>query len=72
MSYRLINVRRYKRGASWDNGEPRLCTRCGVNKTRKKRAVVVADLKYGGTKFAIPVAYCENHIPDEIAPTTPS
>lgn len=66
MSFSYVNVKRFKRGASWDNGKPRLCTRCGIEQVRRKRAVVVANLKYVGAKTKVPVAYCENHIPDGI------
>ena len=66
MSYRTINVKRYKRGASWPDGKPRMCTRCSYEKEdagRRKRAVVIGELQYTGSKFKTPVSYCEDHIP---------
>ena len=66
MSYRYVDVKRYKRGASWPDGQPRLCTRCGVEQVRRKRAVVVANLKYSGAKTKVPVSYCESHVPDAL------
>ena len=67
MSYDFVNVKTYKRGASWADGNPRMCIRCGYESEtggRRRRAVVVADMKYTGTKRRMSVAYCEEHIPD--------
>ena len=66
MSYTFANLKRYKRGASLPNGEPRMCIRCGYIGGRRKRAVLIADLKYSGSKYKLPVAYCEEHIPDTV------
>lgn len=63
MSYRYINVQRYKRGAKWPDGNPRMCTRCGYERKRRKRAVVTAVLKYTGSPYRVPVAYCDDHDP---------
>ena len=64
MSYTFVNVKQFKRGAKWPDGEPRMCVRCGYEGGRRRRAVVVADLKYTGSKYRLPVAYCDKHIPD--------
>ena len=65
MSYSFVNVQRFKRGASWPDGTPRMCTRCDL-RTRRSQAVVVAEMKYAGSKFAVPVGYCADHAPDRI------
>ena len=61
MSYHFINVKHYKRGARWDNGEARMCIRCRVNGSRGNRAVVTAIRVDDETKRRHPVAYCEDH-----------
>ena len=74
MSYHYQQVKRYKRGAKWPDGEPRMCTRCGAQvahemKSRRKQAVVTAMMCYAKTKFKLPVAYCDEHIPDQLVKT---
>ncbi len=74
MSYRYQEVKRYKRGAKWPNGEVRMCTRCGALADsdalgRRKQATVTAMMKYGKTQFKLPVAYCDEHIPDQLVKT---
>jgi hypothetical protein len=61
LSYYFTHVKRYKRGAKWESGETRTCTRCRIEKSRARQAKVTAFLKYSGTKFVVPVAYCEEH-----------
>ncbi len=61
MSYHFILVKHYKRGAVYANGEARMCIRCGVNGSRKHRAVVTAIRIDDETKRRHPVAYCEDH-----------
>jgi hypothetical protein len=70
MSYRYMHVKRYKRGASWPDGEARLCTACRNGKKwgdvkRVKRATVTAMLKYAGAKWKVPVSYCDDHDPTQ-------
>ena len=67
MSYYYTHVKRYKRGAKWDDGSARLCTRCGYERrSRKRRAAVTAFLQYSGTRFKVPVGYCEEHMPSQL------
>lgn len=66
MTYRYINVKVYKRGASYDTGKPRMCIRCAINGGRKKRAVITAIRVDGKTKRRFPVEYCQDHIPVEL------
>ena len=63
MSYAFVNVKTYKRGASWPDGEARMCTQCHYEGGRRRRAVLVAEMKYSGDKYKLPVAYCDRHIP---------
>lgn len=65
MTHRFINVKRFKRGATWPDGTTRLCVRCGAEqRSRKNQASLVAIIKEGS--FKVPVAYCSNHIPEEL------
>ena len=61
MTYRYINVKHFKRGATYDNGEARMCLRCEINGGRGKRAVVTALKVDDETKRRLPVAYCGDH-----------
>jgi len=68
MSYSYTHVKRFKRGASWPDGETRLCTTCRNYKKwgdvkRVKRATVTAIMKYSGSKYKLPVSYCADHDP---------
>lgn len=72
MPFRYQSVKRYKRGARWPDGETRTCTRCRIEKNggqrgRAKAAVVTAEVRKTGSKYVIPVAYCEAHIPEDLA-----
>lgn len=68
MSYRYVEVKRFKRGATWPDGQPRICTRCRVeDRARCKRATVTALLQYVGSKYKVPVAYCPEHVPTALA-----
>jgi hypothetical protein len=66
MSYRFIDVKRYKRGAKWPDGKPRYCTRCGAENRRRKQATVTALMQYLGAKTKVPVGYCDEHTPEGI------
>ena len=61
MSYHFINVKHFKRGATYDNGQSRMCLRCG-----RWRAVVTAIRIDDETKRRFPVAYCQDDTPLEI------
>ena len=65
MSIRRAKVKVYKRGARWPDGQPRMCTRCGADKTRQRRrqATMTAELVDG--PYRIPVGYCDQHHPEE-------
>jgi hypothetical protein len=53
-------------GALDANGSPVMCLRCRAeNRRRAKRAVVTAIDVTGGT-MRLPVAYCQEHVPDEM------
>ena len=60
---RLVNVKRFARGAKWSDGEPRMCVRCGVERTRRHQAVITAELT-NGSPYRVPVAYCPRHEPE--------
>ena len=68
--FRLVEVRRFKRGAFWSDGEPRMCGRCAVNgrdrHARRRQAVVTAVLVRPPARFRCPVDWCEEHLPDEV------
>ena len=58
-------VKRTKRGQSWPDGHLRYCTRCGVEgRARRRKAVVTALLV--GSKFKVPVGYCDQHTPEAL------
>lgn len=61
VSYSFTYVKEYKRGAKWKDGSPRMCTRCGYEGGRRKRAIFTAIIKYNNSKFTVPVGYCEDH-----------
>jgi hypothetical protein len=68
VSFRFTNVQHYKRGASWPDGSPRMCIRCGYEGLgRRARATVIATLRKAGSRFKVPVAYCPNHTPEEVS-----
>jgi len=70
--FRYQNVKHFKRGAKWGDGETRTCTVCRINikksekRGRAKAAVVTAEIRKLGSRFKTPVGYCEQHIPEEI------
>lgn len=59
------NVKRYKRGAYWDDGAPRYCIGCRIaGKKRRVQAEVVAISRPEGkprSGRALPVSYCWMH-----------
>lgn len=63
MSYIFTHVKYHKRGATWDNGDTRTCTRCRIERSRAKQAIVTALMKYAGSQYKLPVAYCQEHLP---------
>ena len=56
MSYTFTHVQRFKR-----QPQDQSCTRCRVIHQRTRQVVVTANMKYSGTRFKLPVAYCEDH-----------
>lgn len=69
--FRLVNVRRFKRGAFWPDGEARICCRCRIAgrdrpRARGRQAVVTALLVRPPARFRLPVDYCADHVPDEV------
>ena len=70
-SYRFVLVKRYVRGARWPSGDPRMCDRCGIsqreNGSRRRQATFTATLVEPGSPYRLPVAYCHDHEPDEVA-----
>lgn len=65
-TFKFVNVKRYKRGATWADGSTRLCTRCGTERRRRIQATTVANLTRTGSRFKVPVAYCDKHLPQEL------
>ncbi len=67
MTTHYTHIKRYKRGAHWPTGEPRMCVRCRANgRPRANVAVVTAVSKSDKDSFKMPVGYCQEHIPDEL------
>ena len=69
MSYRFIKVKRYKRQPVWPDGQTITCTRCRYENQRSRQVTVVAVMKYSKTTRALPVAYCDEHTPDQLVKT---
>lgn len=69
MSYRYQEVRWYKRQPVWPDGQTITCTRCRYEKQRSRQVVVMAVIKYAKTKTKLPVAYCNDHLPDQLVKT---
>jgi len=67
MSFWFENVKEHPDGVTWPNGDPLLCVRCEIDGLRRKRATVTAYLRNPGTRFKVPVAYCPDHVPAEVA-----
>ena len=65
--FRLVGVQRFKRGAYWGPGDPRMCLRCGISRGRRRQAVLTALLTRPPARYRLPVAYCRDHMPDEVA-----
>jgi hypothetical protein len=65
--FRLVEVKRYKRGAHWPEGEPRMCGRCAIEgRTRRRQAVLTAFLVRPPARFRMPVEWCSHHLPVEV------
>ena len=62
MSFKLIQVKRHRRGATWPNGETRICSRCQIEDARGRAAVLTAYLQLEGSDTKVPVAWCKKHI----------
>ena len=69
MSYRFVNVKRYKRQPHWPDGKAITCTRCRIEDRRSRQVIVIADMRYAKTKRRIPVAFCDEHTPDQLVKT---
>lgn len=72
MSFRFQKVKHFKRGAKFSDGETRTCITCRIEKRlenasryRAVAATYTAEVK-NGSPFVLPVAYCDNHVPEEI------
>lgn len=69
MSY--IDIARHPIGALWPDGKARMCVTCGSEvrqelRKRRRQAIVTANSRSAsGTN--LPVAWCEDHIPEGIA-----
>lgn len=73
MATTYTRVKRYKRGATHSDGTPFLCVRCRIEKnqgerlgrTDARRRANQGTVKAlsGGT---LPVAYCDQHMPEEL------
>lgn len=72
--YSYVLVKWYKRGATWEDGKPRICIRCRIEKRRGRRAIVTAIRKRRreGYAFRMPVEYCAEHLPDPLRKEAPS
>ena len=65
MPFSYTGIKRYKKGAPWDDGSSRMCTRCGVEGRRKRKtAKVIALLAHDTTDYVLPVGYCKEHTPE--------
>jgi hypothetical protein len=67
-TYYWTQVKTWKRGARWSDGETRTCTRCRADRDRRRSraATVTATLRQRGSRFKIPVGYCPEHLPAEL------
>ena len=66
---KFVYVKRFKRGAYWNDGDPRMCVRCAVEvsygrRSQRRQAVVTAIDVTGDSKFN--VGYCDEHVPEEL------
>ena len=60
-------VKHYKRGATWPNGETRACTVCGVEqRPRRRQATVTANQRHKDNHYTVPVGYCPEHVPEDL------
>ncbi len=71
VSYRFQSAKHYKRGAVWPDGSTRTCTRCRIERSRARQAIVTALLAYTGSRYKVPVAYCQEHIPKALKKKAP-
>ena len=70
--FRLVEVKRFKRGAFFADGEPRMCGRCAIvgrdrERVRRRQAVLTAILVRPPAPFRMPVAWCSHHLPEGVA-----
>lgn len=65
--FRLVEVKRYKRGAFYTDGEPQMCGRCSIEGRRRRRqAVLTAVLVRPPATYRMPLAWCPVHVPEEV------
>ena len=63
MPFKLIQVKHHKRGATWSNGETRICSRCQIEDVRGRAAIVTAYLVLEGNEsLKVPVSWCKEHV----------
>ena len=59
----FVTIQWFKRGARWPDGDPRMCDRCAVDRSRSNRATMTA-IEKDTAGYRMPVAYCEQHLPE--------
>ncbi len=70
--FKYQKIKHFKRGAKWGDGKNRMCVKCNrdIERGRSRQAVMTAELidtrQPTNHRFIIPVAYCEEHIPEGI------
>lgn len=71
MTARRIKVKHRKRGATWEDGTTRTCTRCRIEKNHGDRRQANAATTIGLWKdgdYVVPFGYCPQHTPEELRP----
>ncbi len=70
MSDRIVQLKRYKRGAYHDDGSTMTCITCRIEKKLSDRGranqAVVTMIKISPSGSRLFVGYCEEHTPEEI------
>ncbi len=65
--FRLVEVKWFKRGARFADGEPRMCGRCSIEgRRRRSQAVLTAILVRPPAPYRMPLAWCGDHVPEEV------
>lgn len=67
---KYIYIKRFKRGATHDDGSTYTCITCRIEKKlagrgRANQATVTA-IRVSDTGSRLPVGYCDPHVPDEL------